>query len=349
MTNAASALSYPFSDLPLPGQATEIKPGVLWLRMPLPFSLDHINLWALSDGPGWAVVDTGIRSVDVRNAWLALLAPQGPLAGRPISRVIATHMHPDHVGMAGWLTRRFECALWMTRDEYLSCRVMLADTGREAPVDGVRFYRRAGWSDTEGDEYRTRFGDFGKMIHPLPDSFVRLTDGQMLRIGDQEWEVIVGTGHSPEHACFYSRELDLLISGDQVLPRISSNTSVYATEPHANPLQGWLDSIDRLMQRVPGSALILPAHNEPFHGLHLRLEQLRASTVRGTDRVRQQLAQPLRVIDLVRALYRSSIVAEQMHLNLATGETLAHLNYLDQRGEIVSAEDEDGVMRYRLA
>ena len=131
MTHAAPALSYPFSDLPLPGQATEIKPGVLWLRMPLPFSLDHINLWALSDGPGWAVVDTGIRSVDVRNAWLALLAPQGPLAGRPISRVIATHMHPDHVGMAGWLTRRFECALWMTRDEYLSCRVMLADTGRE--------------------------------------------------------------------------------------------------------------------------------------------------------------------------------------------------------------------------
>ena len=226
MTDAAPALSYPFSDLPLPGQATEIKPGVLWLRMPLPFSLDHINLWALSDGPGWAVVDTGIRSVDVMNAWLALLAPRGPLAGRPVSRVMVTHMHPDHVGMAGWLTRRFECALWMTRDEYLSCRVMLADTGREAPVDGVHFYRRAGWSDTEVDEYRTRFGDFGNMIHPLPDSFVRLTDGQLLRIGDQEWEVIVGTGHSPEHACFYSRELDLLISGDQVLPRISSNTSV---------------------------------------------------------------------------------------------------------------------------
>ena len=254
MTDAAPALSYPFPDLPLPGQATEIKPGVLWLRMPLPFSLDHINLWALRDGSAWTIVDTGMRSVDIRNAWLALLAPQGPLAGCPISRVMVTHMHPDHVGMAGWLTRRFECALWMTRDEYLSCRVMLADTGREAPVDGVRFYRRAGWSDIEVDEYRTRFGDFGKMIHPLPDSFVRLTDGQMLRIGDQEWEVIVGTGHSPEHACFYSHELNLLISGDQVLPRISSNTSVYPTEPHANPLQGWLDSIDRLMQRVPESA-----------------------------------------------------------------------------------------------
>jgi glyoxylase-like metal-dependent hydrolase (beta-lactamase superfamily II) len=349
MTDAFPALSYPFPDLPHPGQATEIKPGVLWLRMPLPFSLDHINLWALSDGPDWTVVDTGIRSADVRNAWLALLAPEGPLAGRPISRVIATHMHPDHVGMAGWLARRFECALWMTRDEYLSCRVMLADTGREAPVDGVRFYRRAGWSDSEVDEYRTRFGDFGKMIHPLPDSFVRLTDGQMLRIGGQEWEVIVGTGHSPEHACLYSRELDLLISGDQILPRISSNTSVYPTEPCANPLQGWLDSIDRLTKRVPESALVLPAHNEPFRGLHVRLEQLRASTVRGTDRVRQQLAQPMRVIDLVRALYRSSVIAQQMQLNLATGETLAHLNYLDQLGEIVSVEDEDGAMRYRLA
>ncbi|MFS8978933.1 MBL fold metallo-hydrolase [Cupriavidus necator] len=349
MTEAAPALSYPFQGVPHPGHATEIKPGVLWLRMPLPFALDHINLWALSDGSGWTVVDTGIRSVEVRNAWMTLLSPAGPLAGRPISRVMATHMHPDHVGMAGWLTRRFDSALWMTRDEYLSCRAMLADTGREAPIDGVRFYQRAGWSEAEVDEYRTRFGDFGKMIHPLPDSFVRLTDGQMLQIGGRGWEVIVGTGHSPEHACFYSRELDLLISGDQVLPRISSNTSVYPTEPQANPLQGWLDSIERLMQRVPDSALVLPAHNEPFHGLHVRLEQLRASTLRGTDRVRQQLTQPLKVIDLVRSLYRSSVVAEQMHLNLATGETLAHLNYLAERGEIVATEDEDGSARYRLA
>ncbi|WP_168797283.1 MBL fold metallo-hydrolase [Lampropedia aestuarii] len=349
MTDAAPALSYPFAHLPLPEQAIEIKPGVLWLRMPLPFSLDHINLWVLSDGAGWAVVDTGIRSVDVMNAWLALLAPQGPLAGRPVSRVMATHMHPDHVGMAGWLTRRFDCALWMTRDEYLSGRVMLSEAGQQAPADGVRFYQRAGWRDTEVDEYRARFGDFGKMVHPLPDSFVRLTDGQMLRIGNQEWEVIVGTGHSPEHACFYTRELDLLISGDQVLPRISSNTSVDATEPHANPLQGWLDSIDRLQQRVPESALVLPAHNEPFYGLHLRLEQLRESAMKGTERVRQQLVQPVRTIDLVRSLYRTSVVAEHMHLFLATGETLAHLNYLDQRGEIVLTEDEDGAVRYRLA
>lgn len=348
MTAAASTLSYPFQDAPHPGQATEVKPGVLWLRMPLPFALDHINLWALSDGGGWAVVDTGIRSAQVRTAWMALLAPSGPLAGRPISRVFATHMHPDHVGMAGWLTRRFDSSLWMTRDEYLSCRVMHADTGREAPTDGVRFYQKAGWSETEVDEYRTRFGDFGKMIHPLPDSFVRLTDGQTVQIGNQVWEVVVGTGHSPEHACFYSRELDLLISGDQVLPRISSNTSVYPTEPQANPLQGWFDSIDRLLQRVPDSALVLPAHNEPFHGLHTRLEQLRASTLKGTDRVRQQLSQPLTTIELVRALYRSSVVAEQMHLNLATGETLAHLNYLSERGEITATEGEDGAVRYRL-
>jgi len=343
------SLSYPFPGVPHSGQAVEVQPGVLWLRMPLPFSLDHINIWALRDAAGWTVVDTGIRSVDVTKTWQALLAPEGPLAGLPIVRVMATHMHPDHVGMAGWLTRRFDCALSMTGAEYLNCRVMVADTGREAPIDGIRFYRRAGWGEAEVDEYRTRFGDFGKMIHPLPDSFVRLSDGQAVPIGGRDWEVVVGTGHSPEHACLYSRELDLLISGDQVLPRISSNTSVYPTEPQADPLQGWLESIDRLKQRVPDSVLVLPAHNEPFRGLHARLEQLRESTLRGADRIRQQLAQPRSVIDLVRALYRSSVVAQQMHLNLATGETIAHLNHLIRRGEVVAADDEDGVPRYRLA
>ena len=196
MTNAASALSYPFSDLPLlakPRKSSQVCCGCE-CRCRFPGSHQPLGIerrtWLGGRGHG--------HSQRGRQECVARLARSaGPLAGRPISRVMATHMHPDHVGMVGWLTRRFECALWMTRDEYLSCRVMLADTGREAPVDGVCFYRRAGWSDTEVDEYRTRFGDFGKMIHPLPDSFVRLTDGQMLRIGDQEWEVIVGTGHSP--------------------------------------------------------------------------------------------------------------------------------------------------------
>jgi glyoxylase-like metal-dependent hydrolase (beta-lactamase superfamily II) len=315
--------------------------------MPLPFSLDHINLWALADDNGWTVVDTGIESTEVTAAWQTLTAPTGAFAGRGISRVIATHMHPDHVGMAGWLTQHFDCALWMTRQEYLSCRVMAADTGRKAPAAGVDFYRRAGWSDTDLDHYRRRFGDFGRMIHPLPDSYLRLRDRQMLQIGGIEWEVIVGRGHSPEHACLYCRELDVLISGDQVLPRISSNTSVYPSEPDADPIEDWLESIDRLKQRVPDTTLVLPAHNEPFIGLHSRLEQLRSSTLKGSMRIRQLLAEPIRVIDLVRSLYRPATVAQEMNLNLATGETIAQLNRLVRRREVAVVSENDGVAWYR--
>ncbi|HRP98402.1 MAG TPA: MBL fold metallo-hydrolase, partial [Rhodocyclaceae bacterium] len=223
-----SPLEYPFAAPPPPGETLEVAPGVLWLRMPLPFALDHINLWAISDGPGWAVVDTGIRSDDTIAIWRRQFANAPD--PRPLSRVFITHMHPDHIGMAGWLTRKFDCKLWMTRLEYLACRVLVSDTGREAPADAVAFYRRAGWGDAAIESYRARFGNFGKHIYCLPDSYRRIRDGDEIRIGEHVWRVIVGSGHSPEHACLYCPDLKVLISGDQVLPRISSNVSVYPIE-----------------------------------------------------------------------------------------------------------------------
>jgi glyoxylase-like metal-dependent hydrolase (beta-lactamase superfamily II) len=215
-----AALHYPFPAAPQGGQMLEVGPGVHWMRLPLPFMLDHINLWALDDGDGWAVVDTGMRTEESIEAWRLLWA-QAP-DQRPLTRLFVTHMHPDHIGLAGWLTRKFGVRLWMTRGEYLACRALVSDSGREAPPDAIDFYRRAGFSDAALETYRSRFGNFGRFIHALPDSFRRLVDGESLRIGRHEWQVIVGQGHSPEHACFYCPELKLLISGDQVLPRISS-------------------------------------------------------------------------------------------------------------------------------
>ena len=194
--------------------------------------------------------------------------------GHPVTRVFVTHMHPDHVGMAGWITRRFGCRLWITRGEYLTCRVLVADTGREAPPEGTEFYRRAGWSEDQLETYRTRFGSFGKTVYALPDSYRRLHDGEIIQIGRYRWEVVVGNGHSPEHACLVCHEAGLLISGDQVLPRISSNVSVFPTEPDADPLGDWLSSIERLRSRIGPDVLVLPAHNEPFKGLHKRLDQI---------------------------------------------------------------------------
>ena len=212
-------LEYPCGNPPPVGAVREIAPGVLWIRMPMPFRLDHVNLWAVRDGTGWAVVDTGLSTVETAVAWNTILGPSGPLRGERVTRVLVTHMHPDHVGMAGWITRRFDCRLWMTRLEYLHCRVLMGDTVREAPEDGVRFYRKAGWGDEDIESYRARFGSFGKMIHQLPDSYRRVHDGERFAIGDHQWQVVIGRGHSPEHACYYCPDLALMISGDQVLPR----------------------------------------------------------------------------------------------------------------------------------
>ncbi len=217
-------LIYPFDAPPETGKALEVAPGVLWMRMPMPGKLDHINVWGLADEDGWAVVDTGLHTDETVAAWRSLFAMAQD--ERPLTRVLATHMHPDHIGMAGWLTRKFNCSLWMTRREYLNCRVLTADTGREAPAEGVNFFRQAGWSDAAIENYQTRFGNFGKRIYALPQSYRRIADGDEFKIGKNTWRVIVGTGHSPEHACFYCADLKLLISGDQVLPKISSRAEI---------------------------------------------------------------------------------------------------------------------------
>ncbi|MBN9461284.1 MAG: MBL fold metallo-hydrolase [Burkholderiales bacterium] len=339
--------TYPAGPAPEPGTAREIAPGVLWLRMPLPFSLTHINLWAIDDGAGWAIIDTGMQTAETASAWHKLIAEA--FGGRPITRVFATHMHPDHIGMAGWLTRRFDCRLWMTRLEYLNCRVLVADTGREAPEDGVAFYRRAGWDDEAIEQYKARFGSFGKGVYRPPDSYRRIVDGETIAIGGHEWRVVVGSGHSPEHASLHCAGLGLLVSGDQVLPRISSNVSVFPTEPDADPLGEWLESLERIQQLVPDNVLVLPAHNEPFNGLHSRLQSLRNGHLRGLERLRKALGEPKRVVDLFGALFARDVRTDPHLMNMATGECLAHLNHLLAHGEATVETDVQGVGWYRRA
>ena len=341
-------LLYPSGEPPESGAAREVAPGVLWIRMPMPFALTHINLWALEDGDGWTIVDTGLQSAETAAAWQDLLP--GALRNRPVTRVLVTHMHPDHVGMAGWLTRKFKCRLWMTRLEYLACRTLVADTGRAAPEDGLAFYRAAGWGEDSIERYRTRFGSFGKMMHALPDSFRRLHDGECVRIGKHDWTIVVGNGHSPEHACLYCPELKLLISGDQVLPRISSNVSVFPTEPDADPLTDWMNSLNKLKRCVPNDVLVLPAHNEPFRGLHERLDYLALSQQHALRQLQSALHEPKRAIDVFTELFSRPIPPEDHgRFNLATGESIAHLNYLLQRGLAKVDTDDQGVRWYSAA
>jgi glyoxylase-like metal-dependent hydrolase (beta-lactamase superfamily II) len=343
---AATGLTYPFASAPDPGHAVSVAAGVMWLRMPLPFTgLNHINVWALEDGAGWTLTDTGMQTPDTAAHWQQAFA--GALGRQPVTRVICTHMHPDHIGMAGWLTRQYDCRLWTTRLEYLTCRVLVADTGREAPPDGLRFYHAAGWDEEALGSYKARFGGFGKAVYALPDSYRRVMDGEEILIGGRSWRAVIGRGHSPEHLCLHCPELRVLISGDQVLPRITSNVSVFPTEPDANPLQEWLESLASIAARVPDDVLVLPSHNEPFQGLHARLKTLINGHEQRLTRMHAELAQPKRAVDVFGVLFRRPVGADM--LIMATGESVAHLNCLIARGLSVRELDPSGVAWYRRA
>jgi glyoxylase-like metal-dependent hydrolase (beta-lactamase superfamily II) len=335
---------YPLDDKPESGSVLDIAPGVRWLRLPLPFLLNHINVWLLRDGDGWALVDTGLYTKTTRTVWDHVLGQH--LDGLPLTRVLVTHLHPDHVGCAGWLTRRFGTELWMTREEYLLCRILVADTGKPAPEEALRFYRAAGFAEEQLTQYAEHFGAYGRVVAPLPLSYRRLQHAMRLTVGEDEWEVIVGRGHSPEHACLLNRERGLLIAGDQLLPTISSNVSVYPTEPTANPLAHWFDSLRLLEDVLPEDVLVLPAHGKPFLGAHRRLRELAAEHERGLRKLRALCHEPRRAVDVFPALFKSRI--SDRNLLMATGESVSHLNYLLERGEVSVERDAGGVDWYRL-
>ena len=335
-------LEYPFSGRPEIGRSIVVTPGVHWVRMRLPMQLNHINLWLLEDGDGWTIVDSGIKNEETTQAWEQLFS--GPMKGRPIKRVIVTHMHPDHIGLAGWLVRKFDVELWITRTEFLMCRNLSADTGQEAPIEGLRFYRAAGFPEELLENYKARFGGFGYGVYKLPNSYRRIVEGEEIEIGAHKWHVVGGNGHSPEHACLWCPELNIFISGDQILPKISSNVSVHPTEPEANSLQDWIDSCRKLKSIVPTEALVLPSHNEPFRRAPLRLQELIDHHEDGMEKLYALCAEPKRAVDVFPALFRSRIT--QGNFGMATGESLAHLNCLRARGRIQRTTDKNGIDWY---
>lgn len=336
-------LTYPLGDPPGPGLAVEAAPGVLWLRLPLPFALEHVNAYAIRDGDGWAVVDTGLSTSLTRQLWEAALA--GPLGGLPVTQLICTHMHPDHIGLAGWLCGRFGVPLLMSRLEYVTARMLLADTGTSAPEGHAAFFTAAGWTEAQVQAWRDEYGTFGRRVEPLPRTFQRLSDGDVILIGGEDWTVTVGSGHSPEHVCLWRRSDDVILSGDQVLPRISSNVSVYPTEPLADPLGDWLASLDKLEALWPEDAFIVPAHGEPFRGLHPRLKALKRGHAVSLERLTRALAEPKRVVDLFVAVFGRAI--GDGLLGMASGECLAHLIYLERRGVVTRDRDAAGVDWWR--
>ncbi len=339
-------LVYPLAErAPQPGQVTEVTDGVWWIRMPMEGRLDHINLWLLRDRDGWTIVDTGLFTTRVQDCWREIFA--NCLDGKPITRVIATHLHNDHTGLAGWITQQWECDLWMSRSDFYMCKVMAADGPSDVPEDAIRFYRRAGFTEERLTGYRERFGQFGSRISPLPAGFHRIIDGQYLDIDGREWRALIGHGHAPEHVCLHCPELSIFIAGDQVLPRITPNVSVQPSEPNANPLQDWLASCARFRELLPGHLLVLPAHEHIFEGIHERLTALIDWHETGLQKLYDLCAEPKRAVDVFPALFRSPIT--DWTYFPATGESLAHLHCAQERRMLVAEEDENGVAWWRRA
>lgn len=334
---------YPYFQPPGSGELLEVKPGVYWLRMPLPFKPNHINLWLLEEDDGWTIVDTGLATEATTDIWEILYRQLTD--EKPIKRIIGTHMHPDHIGLAAWLCRRSGAALWMSRTEYMYCRILIEDSNREAPDAAVAFYQSAGFNEEQLNYYRSKFGAFGSMIRGMPNSYYRLQDGETFTINNQQWQITMGEGHSPEHACLFCPELDVFISGDQLLPTISSNVSVWPIEPSANPLSAWINSCNKLKTMVPDSTLVLPSHGLPFLGAKHRLEKLVKDHEKDLEVIYNQCDTPKRVVDIFPLIFKSKIT--HANLVLATGESYAHLNCLISRQMLTVKKDAQGVNWYQ--
>jgi len=336
-------LTYPFGRTgPQPGELVELAEGIGWTRSPVPGSLGHINLWILEDGDGVALVDSGLDIPPAREAWEALFV--GPLAGRTVTRIICTHFHPDHLGLAGWLCERFAVRLWMTRGEWLFARMLTTDIRDRPPAEALAYWRGAGWDEERiATEAGKGWGRFAAMVSPVPVSLVRLQDGETVRIGGRDWRIVTGCGHSPEHACLVDEAGKLMIAGDQVLPRITSNVSLSLSEPEGDPLGDWLGSIAKL-KTLPDDLLVLPSHGEPFTGLHARLDALAAGHAGRLDALAERLAEPARAVDCFATLFGRKI--DDGSFGLATGEAMAHLRHLEVTGR-VARDVCDGVYWYR--
>ncbi|MBK1665319.1 MBL fold metallo-hydrolase [Rhodospirillum rubrum] len=334
-------LDFPFATPPAAGEAITVAPGVLWLRMPLPFALDHINLWAVEDGEGWTLIDTGVADDTTRALWSHVL--EGPLGGRPVKRLICTHFHPDHMGLAGWLTDRFEVALWATLGEWTYGRMLALESDETVGAVSKAFYHRAGVDDRGLELVARRGNSFAKRVVPPPPTVRRIIDGEEIAIGGRSWRVIVGRGHAPEHAALWCPQAGVLISGDQVLPRISPNISVWPSEPDADPLSGFLESLGRFAP-LPAETLVLPSHGRPFRGLHARIEALaahhgdRLAEVEAACRDRALSAQ-----DLLGVIFKRPLDANTVFF--ALGEALAHAHWLEGQGRLRRGEV-DGVVRF---
>lgn len=343
MSSLETPPTYPLGALtPQPGTLQRICDGVYWLRMNLPFALNHINLWLLEDGDGWTIIDCGIANDETRAHWETIFSCH--LHGKPVTRIIATHCHPDHLGLSDWLCQRWQAPLWMSGAEYAFGRMMQASLMGVEGSSAVPHFQRHGVTDANLiAQLLQRRNYYPSWVPAVPSTFARIHENQLIQIGPYRWRAIIGLGHSPEHVSLYCDELQCLIAGDMLLPRISTNVSVWPIEPLANPLQQFLHSLNRYLE-LPPDMLVLPSHGKPFHGAHHRVQQLNEHHTQRLAEIRQACATPQSANDIVPVIFKRPLDSHQ--LTFALGEALAHLHFLWFEGLLKREEGTDKVIRF---
>ena len=331
------SLAYPFPEVPAPGTTIEVAPGVHWLSMPLPFQLDHINLWLIEEDGGWTVVDTGIGNEQTRALWERILH------GKAVKRVIVTHYHPDHAGNAAWLCQRYGVELWMTQGEYLTAHAVRSSTAGYTTEAVLSVFRKNGLDEQRAAGMGGRGNRYAALVPEFPLSYRRIIEGDQTEVGRHRWRAIVGHGHAPEHLSLYAKNLNTLIAGDMLLSTISTNVSVWSIDPEGDPLRLFLDSIARYRD-LPKDVLVLPSHGKPFRGAHDRVEQLEKHHQDRLGELLQALEKPQSAAELLGVLFRRPLDAHQTFF--AMGEAIAHLHYLYYAGRATRAQGDDGIMRY---
>lgn len=345
MDDQARAIRYPHQTPPAFGEAQEVAKGVLWLRLPLPMALDHVNVYALDDGDGWTLIDTGIDTGKCRAAMQAAL--EGPLAGKPVKRVVITHHHPDHIGLAGWFVTEHGAELLTTRTAYLTARMLSLDVQDRPSDEAVAFFKSAGLpAELLTKRMETRPFNFADVIAPLPLGYTRIAEGDTLTAGGRTWRIRIGHGHAPEHATLWSQDDALIFGGDQLLPSISPNLGVYPTEPLADPVAEWLASCRTFQPLADDAQLVLPGHKLPFYGLPTRLDQLIENHVSALDRLEAHLTNaPAVAVDCFVALFKREI--GEAEYGLAMAEAIAHCQHLWLAGRAQRETRDDGAFLYR--